>query len=114
MPRRSASAWPSPAISASVRATTKGPSETGGRDFALKLLDWHQHLPSSRPEAAVLRKGLVLDHHRRNAGRGIARHEISDVDRIAVAGIDIGDDRRVLHLSDRPHQLEMRVNRQDV
>jgi hypothetical protein len=71
----------------------------GGLDFALKLLDWHQQLPSPRPEAAVLRKGLVFDHHRRNAGRSIARHEISDVDRIAVSGIDIGDDRRILHLS---------------
>jgi hypothetical protein len=82
----------------------------GGFDFALKLLDCHQHLPSSGPKAAVLRKRLVLDHHRRNAGRRIARHEIRDIDRITLTSIEIGDHRCALHLSDRPHQLEMRVH----
>ena len=77
--------------------------EAGGLDFALELLDGHQHLPSARPETAVLRKSFVLDHHRRNSGRGIARHEKSDVNCIAVSCINIGDDRRILHLSNRPH-----------
>jgi hypothetical protein len=59
----------------------------GGLDLALELLERHQYLPPAGSQAAVLWERLVLDDNRSDAGGRVARHQIGDVDRIAVAGV---------------------------
>ena len=87
--------------------------DAGGFDLALELLDRDQFLPAADAQRGILGEGLVLHHHRGDAGRGIARHQIGDRDRIAAAGVDVGDDRGVLHLDHRTHGGQMRVPGQD-
>jgi hypothetical protein len=48
------------------------------------------------------------------ATRRIARHHVGDIHRIPKAGIDVGNHRRLLHLADRAHHLQMRPHWQDV
>jgi hypothetical protein len=43
--------------------------------------------------AAFLRADLVLDHHAGGAGTGVFDHRALDVERIAVAGIAVADQR---------------------
>jgi hypothetical protein len=56
---------------------------------------------------------LSLDDNGRDTGRGISRHDIGDVDGIAETGVDIGDDRGILHFANRPHHLKVYVHRED-
>jgi hypothetical protein len=86
----------------------------GGRHLALKLVDRDEFLTAAGPQAAVFGKSLVLDDDGGDAGRGVARHQIRDVHRIAIPGIEIRDHGRVLHLADRAHHFQMRVHRKNV
>jgi hypothetical protein len=77
----------------------------------LKFADRHELLPASRAEARVLGKCLVLDDDGGDASGGVLRHDVGDVHRIAKTGVEIGNHRRVLHLADRTHHLQMRTHR---
>ena len=57
-------------------------------------------------EAAALGQALVLDHHRGEAGPGIARHRALDVERIAVAGVTVSDHRNRHRRADVPPLVE--------
>ena len=63
----------------------------GGPDPGHRLCPVHHLHPAS--EAAALRKALVLDHHRGEPRPRVARHRPLDVDRVAVAGVPVADDR---------------------
>lgn len=65
----------------------------GGFHLALKFFDPHQFLATIGAQAGVFRKGLVFHHDGRGAGCFVLRNDVADVDGIAKAGIDIGDQR---------------------
>ena len=84
------------------------------RDLALNTADWHELLPATRAKARVLGKCFVLDDDGRDARCRVLRHDISNVHRVAETGIEVGDHRRILHLADCAHHLQMRAHRQNI
>ena len=90
------------------------PDTFAAADLALKFADGNELLPAARAEARVLGKCLVLDDDGRDAGGCVLRHDVSNVHRVAKPGVEIGDHRRILHLADRAHHLQMRTHRQDI
>ena len=56
--------------------------------------------------AAFLRKLLILDLDRGDAGLLIAAHSVADIEQTAVAGIGIGNDRRLGHFRNAPDAID--------
>jgi hypothetical protein len=79
----------------------------------LKFTDRHKFLTAARAEAAVFWEGLVLNDHGRDTRRRVAWRDIGDVHGIAESCIDVGDDRSILHLANRAHDLQVDVHRED-
>ena len=108
---------PRSAISASVRAMTRRPCPAAGGarrlDLALEFRDPDQLLPGAGEEARVLREGLVLDHDGRRPGPRIGADDMPDIDRVAVAGVEIGDQRDADLLDDRAGHVEVLGERQE-
>ena len=51
-------------------------------------------------------KLLILDLDRGDAGLLVAAHRVTDIEQSAIAGIGIGDDRRLRHFSDAPDAVD--------
>ena len=83
---------------------------SSGFDLPLEFLDPDEFLPAVLSQAAVLGEGLILHHDTGHPGRNIARHHVGNGDRVAEAGVDIGQHRRILRRGNGPHHLKMRVS----
>ena len=87
---------------ASVRATISvaaiAPRLGGDLDLQHHVLDRHD--AAARRMAALLGHLLVLDLDRRDARRLVAAHRALHVQQAAVAGVGVGDQRRVDHRAD--------------
>ena len=70
----------------------------GGPDPGHRFGPVHHLHPAG--EAAALRKALVLDHDRGEPRPRVARHRPLDVDRVAVPGVSVADDRDRHRLAD--------------
>ena len=101
---------------ASVRAMTRRSwpvADGAGRlDLALEFGHPDQFLPGAGEEAGVLREGLVFEDHGGRPGPRIGGGDMPDIDCIAVAGVEIGDERDRDLLDDRPGHVEMRRERE--
>ena len=99
-----------------MRATTNRscslPAARRG-DLALEFLDPDEILPAAGEQARILWKCLVLDDHRGDPGAGIGADEVHDIDRVAIAGVEIGDNRDRHALDDCPGHVEMLGERQE-
>ena len=76
-------------------------------DLALELLRRAPAPAGRRQAGGVLREGLVLDHDSRRPGARIGADDMEDIDRVAVAGIEIGDERDLDLLDDGAGHVEM-------
>lgn len=63
-----------------------------GADALHRLAPVHHLLAAG--VAAALGRELILDHHRREAGRGVPRHRALHVEGVAVAGVAVADHRK--------------------
>ena len=93
--RSTAAASPS-TLSASVRAMTTSPEPVGGLDRGAHLaggLGERDHGLAGHV-AAALREDLVLQVQRRGARAGVCLDGALDVQRVAVAGVGVGDEAR--------------------
>ncbi len=74
-------------MSASARGVDRG------ADLHARLLA-RDHLLAAGV-AALLRADLVLDHHAGSAGAGVFGHRALHVERVAIAGVAVADDRHL-------------------
>lgn len=75
--------------------------------FPLELFNAQQVLTAVGNKARNFWKSLVLDHNGAGAGPLIFRDSVNDVNRIAIARINVRDDRQPRASGDRPQHVEM-------